>query len=137
MFFSWRRMYPRLSGAWCSYFFFFFQAEDGIRDDLVTGVQTLLFRSRFKLRPRSRFLPKLKSAGQLDFGKRGQLAENGSSRTPVFLPWHGRFTGFTKGQNVSATPSPSAPAGSATHCASIPAIARPDSCCRRRASALP
>src|SRR5207244_7978915 len=24
---------------------FFFQAEDGIRDDLVTGVQTLLFRS--------------------------------------------------------------------------------------------
>src|SRR6266849_9434270 len=27
-------------------FFFFFQAEDGIRDPLVTGVQTLLFRSR-------------------------------------------------------------------------------------------
>src|SRR3990170_1979938 len=25
--------------------FFFFQAEDGIRDDLVTGVQTVLFRS--------------------------------------------------------------------------------------------
>src|SRR6185437_4034478 len=26
---------------WCSYvFFFFFQAEDGIRDKLVTGVQT-------------------------------------------------------------------------------------------------
>src|SRR5438552_5608102 len=25
--------------AWCC-FFFFFQAEDGIRDDLVTGVQT-------------------------------------------------------------------------------------------------
>src|SRR5215216_4605435 len=25
-----------------SKFFFFFQAEDGIRDDLVTGVQTLL-----------------------------------------------------------------------------------------------
>ena len=24
-------------GGWC---FFFFQAEDGIRDDLVTGVQT-------------------------------------------------------------------------------------------------
>src|SRR5258708_10725595 len=24
----------------CSFFFFFFQAEDGIRDDLVTGVQT-------------------------------------------------------------------------------------------------
>src|SRR5207244_9628437 len=27
-------------------FFFFFQAEDGIRDDLVTGVQTWLFRSK-------------------------------------------------------------------------------------------
>src|SRR5947208_479959 len=26
-------------GIWCV-FFFFFQAEDGIRDDLVTGVQT-------------------------------------------------------------------------------------------------
>src|SRR5438552_13891776 len=26
-------------------FFFFFQAEDGIRDDLVTGVQTCAFRS--------------------------------------------------------------------------------------------
>src|SRR6267143_2377200 len=27
------------------YFFFFFQAEDGIRDGTVTGVQTCLFRS--------------------------------------------------------------------------------------------
>src|SRR5216684_8492332 len=27
-------------------FFFFFQAEDGIRDVAVTGVQTVLFRSR-------------------------------------------------------------------------------------------
>ena len=26
-------------------FFFFFQAEDGIRDRLVTGVQTCVFRS--------------------------------------------------------------------------------------------
>src|SRR5258708_2501244 len=30
-----------------SFFFFFFQAEDGIRDDLVTGVQTCAFRSVF------------------------------------------------------------------------------------------
>src|SRR2546430_8167900 len=29
-----------------AYLFFFFQAEDGIRDLTVTGVQTLLFRSR-------------------------------------------------------------------------------------------
>ena len=27
------------------YLFFFFQAEDGIRDLIVTGVQTVLFRS--------------------------------------------------------------------------------------------
>src|SRR5215208_8028323 len=29
-----------------SFFFFFFQAEDGIRDGHVTGVQTCVFRSR-------------------------------------------------------------------------------------------
>ena len=27
------------------FFYFFFQAEDGIRDDLVTGVRRVLFRS--------------------------------------------------------------------------------------------
>src|SRR2546427_355441 len=32
------------------FFFFFFQAEDGIRDLTVTGVQTLLFRSGFVVR---------------------------------------------------------------------------------------
>src|SRR5256884_6437175 len=31
-------------------FFFFFQAEDGIRDVAVTGVQTLLFRSEWSVR---------------------------------------------------------------------------------------
>src|SRR5438552_16939692 len=30
----------------CFVSFFFFQAEDGIRDDLVTGVQTCAFRSK-------------------------------------------------------------------------------------------
>ena len=30
----------KVGGGWCVGFFFFFQAEDGIRDDLVTGVQT-------------------------------------------------------------------------------------------------
>src|SRR5258708_37371084 len=29
-----------VSSVFCAFFFFFFQAEDGIRDDLVTGVQT-------------------------------------------------------------------------------------------------
>src|SRR5437762_11804122 len=32
------------------FFVFFFQAEDGIRDTSVTGVQTLLFRSAFRAR---------------------------------------------------------------------------------------
>src|SRR2546425_9355638 len=30
----------RFGSEWCSSIFFFFQAEDGIRDKLVTGVQT-------------------------------------------------------------------------------------------------
>src|SRR5258708_20808290 len=33
------RVWYGVSG-WASRYFFFFQAEDGIRDDLVTGVQT-------------------------------------------------------------------------------------------------
>src|SRR5437660_2142206 len=33
-------MYRLLSSTWTSLFFFFFQAEDGIRDGHVTGVQT-------------------------------------------------------------------------------------------------
>src|SRR5207244_6221288 len=38
--------------SFCYFFFFFFQAEDGIRDDLVTGVQTcaLPISRRFGLR---------------------------------------------------------------------------------------
>src|SRR3989454_3557968 len=39
------RRLTRLQGDLSSYVFFFFQAEDGIRDYKVTGVQTLLFRS--------------------------------------------------------------------------------------------
>src|SRR5258708_27423884 len=35
-----RILHMSLSRIISSYFFFFFQAEDGIRDDLVTGVQT-------------------------------------------------------------------------------------------------
>src|SRR5256885_16093369 len=38
-------MYVLLVGLFGLVFFFFFQAEDGIRDYKVTGVQTLLFRS--------------------------------------------------------------------------------------------
>src|SRR6266404_1988499 len=36
---------PSLTTAEHIFFFFFFQAEDGIRDKLVTGVQTCVFRS--------------------------------------------------------------------------------------------
>src|SRR6266404_8531859 len=34
-----------------TFFFFFFQAEDGIRDKLVTGFRRVLFRSRHGRRP--------------------------------------------------------------------------------------
>src|SRR2546425_9579893 len=38
--------------SWCAscwyILLFFFQAEDGIRDKLVTGVQTVLFRSQYE-----------------------------------------------------------------------------------------
>src|SRR5256885_6592127 len=39
-FFSSRRRHTRLQGDWSSDVCFFFQAEDGIRDYKVTGVQT-------------------------------------------------------------------------------------------------
>src|SRR3989454_6931656 len=40
------------------FYFFFFQAEDGIRDYKVTGVQTWLFRSRLTvIAPRWRWCP--------------------------------------------------------------------------------
>src|SRR5207248_3671817 len=40
---------------WCDcYVVFFFQAEDGIRDRTVTGVQTCLFRSAASARPTRR-----------------------------------------------------------------------------------
>src|SRR6266850_1755700 len=41
--------------------FFFFQAEDGIRDYKVTGVQTLLFRSRWMTRPDRNGSPRLRA----------------------------------------------------------------------------
>src|SRR2546425_7624236 len=40
----------------CSTTFFFFQAEDGIRDKLVTGVRRVLFRSRGQRLERPRVL---------------------------------------------------------------------------------
>src|SRR5258708_21250408 len=50
--------------------FFFFQAEDGIRDDLVTGVQTCALPIYFA----SRRLP---HRAQLNVGERLQLASRG------------------------------------------------------------
>src|SRR5690606_40102476 len=44
--------YLLLVSAGTCFFFFFFQAEDGIRDFHVTGVQTVLFRSRWTARRR-------------------------------------------------------------------------------------
>src|SRR3989454_1238522 len=44
-FFLSRIRHTTVQGDWISVVFFFFQAEDGIRDYKVTGVQTWLFRS--------------------------------------------------------------------------------------------
>src|SRR5258708_13303888 len=45
---------------WCLCLFFFFQAEDGIRDDLVTGVQTCAL-PIYTVRPSRRMLAVPKS----------------------------------------------------------------------------
>src|SRR2546421_3693430 len=62
-----------------STYFFFFQAEDGIRDLIVTGVQTLLFRSQ----------------GPLVQGIGGKDARVGGARGSVF-PGPKRCIGFGK-----------------------------------------
>src|SRR5438105_5984644 len=56
-----RRKLRVLTCIWCSFlfffcFFFFFQAEDGIRDPLVTGVQTCAL-------PISQIIPALRDLG--------------------------------------------------------------------------
>ena len=45
----------RGGGWWVIVVFFFFQAEDGIRDDLVTGVQTCALPIYFSLQQRTAF----------------------------------------------------------------------------------
>src|SRR5260370_26730153 len=44
-------MTPWFPSLTLAFFFFFFQAEDGIRDSSVTGVQTWLFRSFTEVEP--------------------------------------------------------------------------------------
>src|SRR5258708_17508580 len=46
-------------------FFFFFQAEDGIRDDLVTGVQTCALPIYNKIKTQSSPLPRCGGGGVL------------------------------------------------------------------------
>src|SRR5574344_83670 len=52
-------------------FFFFFQAEDGIRDDLVTGVQTCALPIFQRLKPLQKF-PKQKKR-RINNGKHGNV----------------------------------------------------------------
>src|SRR2546425_5492402 len=65
----------RLSRIFCFFFFFFFQAEDGIRDKLVTGVQTcalpIFFGNEFQT---VMFLPGSWRMLGLDFAKSRALA---------------------------------------------------------------
>src|SRR5207244_6761170 len=70
---------------------FFFQAEDGIRDDLVTGVQTVLFRSASTRRKKSFKPPWTKS---LSFVKSIPNLHATSARPAISAP---------------ASPPPSAP----------------------------
>src|SRR5207244_10399274 len=68
---------------------FFFQAEDGIRDDLVTGVQTCAFRSLAAPaapgvdRALPQDPPGLAPAGQAVPGRRAQ-----AGRSSIVAPWH-------------------------------------------------
>src|SRR5947208_5609830 len=62
-------------------FFFFFQAEDGIRDDLVTGVQTCALPISFSLgHPSARFfVMQLTASTYLDLQKLGLTHDPGRS----------------------------------------------------------
>src|SRR5258708_20957983 len=57
--------------------FFFFQAEDGIRDDLVTGVQTCAL--PISAGPHSDQFPQVGASGDLQFSR---LSRNGAFALP-------------------------------------------------------
>src|SRR5205823_7362869 len=69
-------------------FFFFFQAEDGIRDKLVTGVQTcalpILMNS---LRALSEFIPSATGASSLSQARRNSLGSSGSTPPKRSVFW--------------------------------------------------
>src|SRR5258708_39756968 len=69
---------------------FFFQAEDGIRDDLVTGVQTCAFRSGLT-RPRN--------AAQIPPSGFGRCAWSGITRGPS-LHFDKLSNGFCSGNSL-------------------------------------
>src|SRR2546422_2448499 len=88
-FFSSRRRHTRCSRDWSSSCSFFFQAEDGIRDVAVTGVQTCA-------------LPIYRRVlGRQAPGRRAALAEPGGGHAP---PLHGG--GRTRLRRRASAPQP-------------------------------
>src|SRR5215216_7511141 len=99
-------IYYLLVGDWI-FFFFFFQAEDCIRDDLVTGVQTCAL-------PISSTQPSSRSAWSPDTGSPGRNApqpvtNTGRSTSTIELlqPWDDRSPG--------TVPRPGGPDHRASH----------------------
>src|SRR5258708_34054464 len=74
------------------YFFFFFQAEDGIRDDLVTGVQTCA-------------LPILSDT--VDLGSENVVHDDGNSRSTDTKSRVIQRLGNTLGQTLRSFPTAS------------------------------
>src|SRR2546425_6994732 len=91
-----------LAGSVCS-IFFFFQAEDGIRDKLVTGVQTCalpILRDSVRLEASSTY--QVAGAGQ-NGGQPFELAGSGSSTTVSFIAVDGRYLGGESRDSAALT----------------------------------
>src|SRR5258708_30314580 len=66
--------------------FFFFQAEDGIRDDLVTGVQTcaLPYPRREKPRPKTQMQPESMQLSSFDLSPQSIFGSDKEARTVTY-----------------------------------------------------
>src|SRR2546427_9133884 len=71
------------TGTRCGTFFFFFQAEDGIRDLTVTGVQTCALPI---------WLKGWNSWASFSGGRPGPVSSNVTRTRPVPASWHAIFT---------------------------------------------
>src|SRR5258708_19025296 len=92
----------------CFIFFFFFQAEDGIRDDLVTGVQTCALPISARERRATAARPIFQSAGQLI--RRAQPAERIASSIADPAPLARRGRALPSASPLQSNPESLAPA---------------------------